>query len=165
MKIKMKKLLLILPLLAMPMTSIAADRASDAAINAAIEMIQPGYCENILQPNKNLSNTQKWYKKTKTIISNCYEQANKNTSLLPKNNPEYEKCLIADVLVTNDRLKSDKPLKIADTYFLNNAFQDRYANFTKDLYGQEIDESYEYMLKTYKLSNFVLLENCVKKIN
>lgn len=159
----MKKLLAILPFLAMPIASIAADRASDATINAAINMIQPGYCENILEPNKNLLNTQKWYEKTKKIISNCYEQASKNTSLLPKNNPEYEKCLIADLLITEDRENLEKPLKIADTYFLNDAFQERYANFTKDLHGQDIDESYKYMLKTYKIANFILVEHCARK--
>ncbi|WP_271839943.1 hypothetical protein [Commensalibacter communis] len=159
----MKKLLAILPLLALPIASIAADRASDATINTAIDMIVPGYCENAFMPNTNPLNAQKWYEKTKIIIQNCYEQANKNTSLLPKNNPAYEKCLIADALITQKRENLDKPLKIADTYFLNDAFQDRYANFTKDLYGQEIDESYEYMLKTYKIANFILVEHCARK--
>lgn len=159
----MKKILplAIISLFTVPIASIAADRAPDATINAALEMITPGYCENAFMPDTPLSKTENWYKKAEVTISSCYNEANKNKSLLPKNNPAYEKCLIADLLITENKNKPSQK-NINNKYFSNDVFQERYANFTKDLYGNEIDETTDYLSKIFNLSQDRLNKNCVQ---
>ncbi|WP_139017012.1 hypothetical protein [Commensalibacter intestini] len=133
----MKKILplAIISLFTVPIASIAADRAPDATINAALEMITPGYCENAFMPDTPLSKTENWYKKAEVTISSCYNEANKN-----------------------------KPSQknINNKYFSNDVFQERYANFTKDLYGNEIDETTDYLSKIFNLSQDRLNKNCVQ---
>ncbi|CAI3923325.1 unnamed protein product [Commensalibacter communis] len=97
----MKKLSAILPFLALPINSFAENIASDNIIDGAVNMLYPSFCNDVFMPtsDQNLSNAKIWYTKAETIISNCYKRAEENTSLLPKDNPAYQKCFIADFLV------------------------------------------------------------------
>lgn len=165
----MKKIvsLAILPFLTFPMASIAADRALDATINAALEMITPGYCDFASTTIPDRKQVRNWYDNAKKNIISCYEEANKNTSTLPKNNPAYEKCVIADFLVkadvdtlNQDGQKLEAKKYIYDTYSSNLIFQDRFANVTKDIHGQENNEYREYMRKTLHTASNKLKKSC-----
>jgi len=114
----MKKIvtLAIISLFTFPIASIAADRAPDATINAALAIITPGYCDNAFMPDTPSSKTENWYKEAEATISNCYNEANKNKSLLPKNNPAYKQCLIADLLITENKNKPSQK-NINNKYF------------------------------------------------
>lgn len=163
---KMKKILplAIISLFTVPITSIAADRAPDATINAALEMITPGYCENAFMPDTPSSKTESWYKEAEATISSCYNEANKNKSLLPKDNPTYEKCLITDALITENTIKTTHLKNINNQYFSNELFQKRFSNYTKDLYGKKIDEVGDYLSKTLRLSQDKLNKTCAQYI-
>jgi len=164
----MKKIvtLAIISLFTFPIASIAADRAPDATINAAISMIEPGYCDFATVTTPNSSKVQIWYDNAKKAIISCYKEANKNTSILPKNNPAYAKCLIADFVVKANvsTLKNTVDLEgtrlLDDLYFSNQEFQNRFANVTKDIHGQENNEYRENMRKILHTANDKLRNSC-----
>jgi len=165
----MKKLLAILPFLALPITSIAADRASDDTINGAINMLVPSYCTDVFVPNPPVEKAQNWHKKAETTISSCYQNAAQNTSVLPKDNPVYEKCLLADFLVKGNRIglnkdaeKEGKPPIITGSYFSDDSFQDRVSNFKKGLSNYEQDEYQDYLAKTLHIMGPRLSETCAR---
>lgn len=62
-----------------------------------------GYCNVLFLPNPSSSQFQDWYAKSEKIFSECYKQAETNTSLLPTDNPEYEKYLLIGDLITIKR--------------------------------------------------------------
>jgi len=166
---KMKKILplAIISLFTFPMASIAADRAPDATINAAIKMIAPGYCDFASMTTPDRQKVRIWYDNAKKTIISCYKEANKNSSILPKNNPAYEKCVVADFLVKSDvdtlnqdGQKLEEKKYIYDTYSADKIFQDRFANLTKDLYGKENNEYREYMRKILHAANDKLKKSC-----
>jgi len=165
MKIKMKKILplAIVSLFTFPMASIAADRAPDVIINAAIAMIEPGYCNAIWKKNPQTSKVEAWFNSTKSSIIKCYEEATKNTSILPKNNPAYEKCVIADFVAVANVAALNKGVEmpvLGDDYFLSKEFQKRFANVTKDMHGQEMDEYRENMRKSIHATSDKLKNSC-----
>lgn len=165
----MKKLFAILPFLALPMTSIAADRASDDTINGAINMLIPSYCTDVFIPDPPVEKAQNWHKKAETIISNCYQKAAQNTSVLPKDNPVYEKCLLADFLVRANRVtlntdakKAGKQPFISGSYFTNDSFQNRFNNLKKDIPSYEQDDYQNYMSKTLNTMGTRISETCAR---
>lgn len=80
----MKKLFAILPFLALPMTSIAADRASDDTINGAINMLVPSYCTDVFIPNPPVEKAQNWHKKPKQLSLIVIKKQHKTLLYYPK---------------------------------------------------------------------------------
>ncbi|WP_282074126.1 hypothetical protein [Commensalibacter communis] len=160
---KMKKLLAILPFLALPINSIAADKASNDAIDATINMIMPtGYCNILFLPNPSSSQFQDWYAKSEKVLSECYKQAETNTSLLPTDNPEYEKCLIGDLITIKRReiLEKKKQSTVSSEYFSDKSFLNRFSKITKGLNSHEMREYHEFLANTFEVIQDRLPRTC-----
>jgi len=164
---KMKKIvpLAIISLFTFPMTSIAADRAPDATINAAISMIEPGFCKNVFVSTQT-QEADDWYKQSGKIISDCYDKELKSTD-----NNAYEKCLIGDLLIiktreTLDRVtqeKKEKPI-IDAKYFSDQAFLDRFNNLTKNMNSQKMQDYHDYLAHTFEVAQTKMNQICFKYI-
>lgn len=170
----MKKLFIILPFLALPINSMAENIASDNIIDGAVNMLYPSYCNDVFTPtsDQNLSNAKIWYTKAKTIISNCYKQAEANTSLLPRNNPAYQKCFIADFLIRTSSMTIDKKMQregkksiLPDLYFSEQGWQVRFDNARKGIPNEEIElhgEYYNYLKNTIHEAGDKLSTACAR---
>lgn len=83
----MKKLLLALSIIALPLTAMAADkpdRMSDATIDAAVKQFGPSFC----------AKTVDGIKEAAEKVYDCYQKT-------PKDSPDYEICFLGDGAVTS----------------------------------------------------------------
>lgn len=82
MKVKMKKLFLVLSIIALPLSAVAADkpdRMSDATIDAAVKKFGPSFC----------AKTVDGIKEAAEKVYDCYQKTSKDS-------PDYEVCFLGD---------------------------------------------------------------------
>jgi len=87
MKVKMKKLFLVLSIIALPLTAMAADkpdRMSDSTIDATVKQFGPSFC----------AKTVDGIKEAAEKVYDCYQKT-------PKDSPDLEICFLGDEAVSS----------------------------------------------------------------
>lgn len=83
----MKKTILILSFISLPLTAIATDKSEkmiDTTIDAVVKKFGPSFCDK----------TIKGLRVTANRIQNCYQQT-------PKDSNDYEQCILGDEVLTS----------------------------------------------------------------
>lgn len=83
----MKNILLILPLISLPLSAMAADKPtqmSNTTIDAAVHQFGSSFCQKTING----------LKVTAEKIQDCYQKT-------PKDNPDYEQCILGDEVLTS----------------------------------------------------------------
>lgn len=125
MKVKMKKLLLALSMIALPLTAMAADkpdRMSDATIDAAVKQFGPSFC----------AKTVDGIKEAAEKVYDCYQKT-------PKDSSDYEVCFLGDNAVNTitSRIRDKTNALGKENPFQNIVFfsEDNFAKRFKDMWS------------------------------